>query len=156
MRLFVAVAPPAEVAAAIRNAHVTLRFLGEVDDSLLADVAEALDDGLAGEQARLATIGTEVHRLGGSALVLPVAGLDELAGAVQRAVRRFGGDDRPFFGHLTLARVRRGRPLPVAAAPSAALTWTVDAVELVSSELCRGVEGTARHTAVARVPLAAG
>lgn len=156
MRLFVAVAPPAEVAAAIRNAHVTLRFLGEVDDALVADVAAALVDGLAGERARVATLGTEVRRLGGSALVLPVAGLDELAGAVQRAVGRFGGEDRPFRGHVTLARVRRGRPLPVMAAPAAPLTWTVDAVELVRSELGRGVDGTARHTKVATAPLASG
>lgn len=156
MRLFVAVAPPGEVAAAIRNAHVTLRFLGEVDDAAVDCVSAALVDGLAGERARTAALGTEVRRLGGSALVLPVSGLDELAGAVQRAVGRFGGDDRPFRGHVTLARVRRGRPLPAVAAPPAPLTWVVDAVELVRSELGKGVGGTARHTVVTAVPLVPG
>jgi 2'-5' RNA ligase len=67
--------------------HVTLRFLGEVAD----DVMPALDDALtkaAGEVAGPVTcrIGPATDWFGRArALVLPVAGLDEVAAAVRAA-----------------------------------------------------------------------
>lgn len=86
--------------------HVTLRFLGEVDDP--APVAAAL---LATPlTACEAMVGPRVALLGRSTVVLPVAGLDRLAVGVAQATAAFGEPvgTRAFQGHLTLARVRRG------------------------------------------------
>ncbi|HEY8523994.1 MAG TPA: RNA 2',3'-cyclic phosphodiesterase [Acidimicrobiales bacterium] len=121
MRLFVGVVPPEGVLDAIERLarpdrpgvrwtrrqqwHVTLRFLGEVDDP--DPVAAALDAApLAPCDAR---VGPAVRTLGHHVLCLPVAGLDDLARAVVEATAGFGQppDDRPFRGHLTLARLRR-------------------------------------------------
>lgn len=156
MRLFVAVRPPPWFVEGVRNPHVTLRFLGQVDDSLVDEVTEALRAGLVGVGPCVAEIGTRRRRLGATAVVVPVGGLDELAVAVAAAVGRYGGDDRPFRGHLTVARRRRGARAPddaATAVPSDQVTWTVDEVVLVRSELGRGEGGTARHTDVAVVRL---
>jgi len=122
---------------------------------MVDEVAEALRSGLAGMGPCEATLGSTVRRLGPSALVRPVAGLDELAAAVSAAVGRYGGDDRPFRGHLTVARRRRGEPARGEAGVATA-RWTVREVALVHSELGRGPGGTARHRDVATVALAGG
>lgn len=162
VRLFVAVRPPPGVLPGVRNPHVTLRFLGAVDDGLVEEVAGALRAGLVGVGPCEAEIGTAVRRLGASALVVPVSGLEELAAAVAASVGRYGGDDRPFRAHLTVARVDRRAPRrrgPLVSAPAvdlglaAPVPWTVDEVALVRSELGRGEGGTARHTDVAVVRL---
>jgi 2'-5' RNA ligase len=134
VRLFVAVRPPDvvldEIARLPRPArsglrfttraqwHVTLRFLGEMDDP--EDVVDALDaldapggrDG-AGPGALAAceaVVGPQVEALSRQVVALPVAGLDGLAAAVVAATATLGRppDDRPFRGHLTLARASRG------------------------------------------------
>ncbi|HEX2064544.1 MAG TPA: RNA 2',3'-cyclic phosphodiesterase [Acidimicrobiales bacterium] len=121
MRLFVGVVPPDRVLDEIERLrrperpgvrwtrrdqwHVTLRFLGEVADP--EPVAAALDAApLRRCEARL---GPRVRPLGRQVVCLPVAGLDGLARAVEEATAGFGRppDDRPFRGHLTLARLRR-------------------------------------------------
>lgn len=124
MRLFVGVRPPDRVLDALdclarpdragvrwtrrEQWHVTLRFLGEVEDP------DPVVTALAG--ARLprceARVGPRVEALGRQVLCVPVAGLDELAQAVGEATAGFGQppDERPFRGHLTLARLRRGSP----------------------------------------------
>jgi 2'-5' RNA ligase len=129
MRLFVGVCPPERVLDALERVdrpkrdgvrwtrrdqwHVTLRFLGEVADP--DPVAAALDVApLHGCEAQL---GPEVEALGRHVICLPVAGLDELAQAVEQATAGFGQppDDRSFRGHLTLARLRRrARPTGLA------------------------------------------
>lgn len=159
MRLFVGVWPPeavrervAEVVAGFRTAHegvrwepperwhVTLRFLGKVSEP--DAVVEAL------ERAALVPaeveLGPEVRVLGRQVLHIPVAGLDEMAGAVEEATAELGQppDPRPFRGHLTLARLsgrrsQRHRPAMAAArewrGTPVAATWRVDAVHLVRS-----------------------
>ena len=149
-RLFVAAHPPPEVVAALGpgvrdDVHVTLRFLGEVADEAVGAVGEALAEGLAGVPACEAVVGTRVRPLGPSALVLPVSGLDELVAAVRAAVGRFGGDDRPFRGHLTVARRKRGTPPPTVQGPAVLVRWLVEEVSLVRSELGRGPGGRALH-----------
>jgi 2'-5' RNA ligase len=157
-RLFVAVRPPVAVVEALGpgvrpDLHVTLRFLGGIDDALVEQVDADLRAGLAGVGVCEAVVGTSVHRLGQSALVLPVSGLEDLAAAVRAAVGRYGGDDRPFRGHLTIARRRRGVPAPDVDGPAEPVRWRVEEVALVRSELGRGPGGTARHVEVAVVPL---
>jgi RNA 2',3'-cyclic 3'-phosphodiesterase len=132
MRLFVGVCPPERVLDAIERVdrprrdgvrwtrrdqwHVTLRFLGEVADS--GPVAAALDS--APLRRCEASVGPKVEVLGRHVICLPVAGLGDLAQAVEEATAGFGQppDDRRFRGHLTLARLRRGtRPRGLAGGP---------------------------------------
>lgn len=84
------------------NWHVTLRFVGEADpDELVAALGGAE---LPSATARL---GPAVEMLG-SHLVVPVSGVDELAAAVRAATAGVGErSERPFRGHLTLARTKR-------------------------------------------------
>jgi 2'-5' RNA ligase len=151
VRLFVAVAAPVE---GVRDPHVTLCFLGEVAEDLVAEVAAALRSALDGAPACEALVRAgRARRLGASAVVRRVEGLDDLAAVVRGAVGPYAArpDDRPFRGHLTVARRRRGEAVPTTSYPEQ--RWRVDAVELVCSELGRGPGGTARHTVVAAVAL---
>ena len=165
-RLFVAVAPPDEVlerVAALARPdvaglrwtspaqwHVTLRFLGRVDD--VAAAARAL----AGVRARRAqaSLGPAVGRFGQRVLHVPVTGLDEVAAAVVAATAHLGEppEDRPFSGHLTLARVARGVKvdLRVLAGRPIEGSWAVEEVCLVESHL--SPKG-ARYETIERVAL---
>lgn len=162
VRLFVAVWPPPAVVTALealeRRAlagvrwttaqqwHVTLRFLGAVEDP------DAVVRRLAA--ARLpparAVAGPAARRLGSSVWCLPVNGLDEVAAGVVAATEGIGvvPDDRAFRGHLTLARFRS----PKAVFPFLVLdaTWAVGEVTVVASTL--GGTGSA-YDVVGRVPL---
>ena len=123
--------------------HVTLRFLGEVDDALVPGLSDAL------RTAAAAAPGPVRCRLGPATawftgvrvLQLPAAGLDTLADAVREAtlplVPAAAPDEPPFNGHLTLARAkgrRRAAPIarPLAGVPFSA-TFVVDRVELIGS-----------------------
>jgi 2'-5' RNA ligase len=134
--------------------HVTLRFLGGVPPDAVAQVAGALQ-GLRSLPPAVAALGPATRRLGRSVLVLPVAGLGGVATAVDGALAGMGfvAEERPFTGHLTVARARGRASLPggLTGAPLAA-TWPVDEVTLVESTL-RGAEGS-RYTVLERVPLA--
>jgi RNA 2',3'-cyclic 3'-phosphodiesterase len=117
-RLFVAVWPPDDVldllAGVERPAidglrwttsdqwHVTLRFLG---DTGVEPVAAALA-GVDAAPVR-AELGPAVDRFDNRILHVPVHGLEPLAAAIVAATGALGRrpDDRPFRGHVTLARV---------------------------------------------------
>jgi len=173
VRLFVAVWPPADLldglgrlarpaVAGVRwttrdQWHVTLRFLGEAEPGA---VVAAL------QRAPLpppctATAGPAVARLGRRVLMVPVAGLDAVAAATVAATAGLGTerpDDRPFAGHLTLARAstkgvrgpNRGPDLGALAGAPVAAAWEVDEVTVVESRLARA---GARYEVLARVPL---
>lgn len=148
-RLFLAVWPPAELIEQLdalprpdqpgvrwvppANWHVTVRFLGDGEAS---DVQAAL----AGATLPTATavFGPRVQRLGQRALVVPVAGLEELVAAVGAATADVGEPpgSLPFNGHLTLARLRRGAIYDVKGAPIAAEVRVAEVV-LVRSDLSR-------------------
>jgi RNA 2',3'-cyclic 3'-phosphodiesterase len=87
--------------------HITLRFLGAADP----DVAGAALDEVAAPRADV-VLGPRVERLGGSAVVVPAAGLDPISAAVRATTAEIGDppDGRPFVGHLTLGRRRDGGP----------------------------------------------
>lgn len=164
-RLFVAVWPPADVVGQLRALdrpvlpgvrwttedqwHMTLRFLGEADAGEAAGAVAELRHPVVA--ASLATAG---RRLGPSAYVLDVSGLEALAAAARDVMKGVGAlgpgsAERPFHGHLTIARLgRRARPprrLVVAGAQ-----WPVEEVTLVESHLHpRG----ARYEVVSRVSL---
>ncbi len=146
-RLFVAVWPPEQEATQLAHLvgaaetgvrrvptpdlHVTIRFLGAADEG--AVFAGLAASGLPLAQARL---GPAVTLLGSEVLMVPVAGLDELVLAVNAATADCGSpvDPRPFVGHLTLGRIRRGAGSKAIGAPVNA-AFAVDEVSLVSSTL---------------------
>jgi RNA 2',3'-cyclic 3'-phosphodiesterase len=161
-RRFVAVWPPAdvldEVEALYRPVdeggrwtrrdqwHVTLRFLGDVP---LDSVVEALDG--VGSGLVAVRLGPAVDLLGRGVLEIPVSGLEELAAEVVARTALLGRppEDRPFVGHLTLARLAGRSPAGVLGQPIAA-EWTVASIAVVSSHL----GGTAaRYETEATLPL---
>ena len=165
-RLFVAVWPPPavteQVAALPRPEvaglkwtrpdqwHVTLRFLGGVADEDVPAVQAALVG--VGRRAT-AVVGPAVGRFGRRVVHVPVAGLDEVAAAVVAATREFGElpDDRPFAGHLTLARAKgRGVDLRPYVGATVVGEWPVDELTLVESRLSRS---GAEYQTVARFRL---
>ncbi len=139
--------------------HVTLRFLGEVDQALVDPIGEALTAGAA------ACAGPVECRLGPGTgwftgvrvLQLPATGLDGVAAAVRAATLPFvpEPDGEPSFnGHLTLAR-SKGRRLSVAALGEMAnipfeAAFSVPAVDLVVSEPSPQGHG---YATVVRAPL---
>ena len=152
-RLFVAVWPPEEVLDRLAQLdrpavdglrwtgreqwHVTLRFLGSVDE--VAPVVDAL--AAVGPVRTTAVLGPAVGRFGQRILHVPVAGLDEIASAV---VARTAGLGRPpegrrFAGHMTLARVGKPGRVDLRSLTGTAVhaEWKVDSVSLVESRPSR-------------------
>src|SRR5262245_22954136 len=161
-RLFVAAFPPADVLDLIEALprsqqqgvrwtrrdqwHVTLRFFGSCS---MAAAVDALSKVEAVEAT--ATLSPHVGRLGRNVLIVPVTGLEAIAAAVVYATRSVGQppDDRPFLGHLTLARLRRVGACALTAATVTA-AWPVTKLSLVESHL--GGAG-ARYETVFELPL---
>jgi 2'-5' RNA ligase len=134
--------------------HVTLRFLGPVAE--VVPVVAALG-ALAGAGPPQARLGPAVGRFGGRILHIPVSGLERLAAQVVAATATLGQppDDRPFAGHVTLARAAKDARLnlrPLAGAPVDA-EWDVDAVFLVESRLSPAGAG---YEVLERFPLTGG
>lgn len=147
-RLFVAVWPPDDVLDRLHdlerprdqgvkwipteNLHITLRFLGHAD---VDEVADALDQ--TSLPRVVARLGPSIDVLAERSLVVPVAGVDDLADVVRSATRGLGSERGRgrFVGHLTLARLaRRARPARSAGRLFAA-SFDVTEVALVASTL---------------------
>lgn len=112
------------------NWHVTLRFVGDASPD---EVAERL--ARASLPMATARLGPFVERLDRQQLVVPVAGVDELAAAVVRATDGVGEPARhEFRGHLTVARLRPGASSAVEGTPVDA-NFEVVEVALVASDL---------------------
>ncbi len=102
------------------NYHITLRFIGDIDDGTARDVTAEL-----GQVRRREPINITVDRLdsfGGSKprAVVVAAELSEelrdLQSAHERAMRRLGlpAETRKYAPHVTLARLRDASPMAVA------------------------------------------
>lgn len=161
MRLFAAVWPDAATLEALARIprpqfsdmrwttpeqwHVTLHFFGEAGEPVELSAALA---GVAGRFSPFsASVGPAVRPLGRSLLIVDVAGLDGLAAAVRAATSELApagaaepgaGNthrDRPFVGHLTLARGRGRADVRRRAGDPVSARWDVDEITLVASEL---------------------
>jgi 2'-5' RNA ligase len=166
-RLFIAVWPPADVLDLIERVprppvtglrwtardrwHVTLRFLGPVVDVMPVVAALGAVAGVDPPQARL---GPAVGRFGGRVLHVPVRGLEPLAARVVAATATVGRppEDRPFHGHITLARVANRARVDLWPLAGTAIEggWDVDAVCLVES---RPAPAGAHYEVLERIPL---
>jgi 2'-5' RNA ligase len=151
-RLFVAVWPPETVVAGLtalprkdqrgvrfvhpENWHITLRFLGDADPD---EVIDTLGDTALGD-TRLpparARLGPAVDIIAERALVIPVDGLDALAGQVTQCTKQIGEPPRKrFVGHLTLARLKSHVPMPGALGALVSAEFDVEQIALVQSRL---------------------
>jgi 2'-5' RNA ligase len=140
--------------------HITLRFLGEVDECLVPAITDSL-----GTAARTLTgvrceVGSSTAWFSDDrVLQIPARGLDQAARAVRRAtipiVPEAGKGGSRFTGHITVARTRRRFVDPAARMDLAGIpfvsTFDVDYFDLVQSELAN--EGPEYRT-LARFPLA--
>lgn len=169
-RLFVAVTPPPDVLAPLEAAagvlrpqapgltwvpaerwHVTLAFLGEVDSTVVADLRSRLERVSRRHPPIPVRIGRG-GRFGQRVLWVGVTGeLAPLARGVTRAAGKAGIEleDRPWRGHLTLARARPGRFADLRGLASslsgvACPEWTATTFALIESRL----GPTPRHTEV--------
>jgi len=128
-----------------QNLHVTLFFLGRVDDPRVAEVSGAIGSAVGG----LVDFPLQLEGLGAfpnprrarvlwAGLADPAGGLRALAGAVADALEPLGfaREERAFRGHVTLARL--DRPAPVRLDASVApMRFTADRVILFESRLSR-------------------
>lgn len=176
IRLFAGLGLPAEVAARLvslgggipnarwveaRNLHVTLRFIGEVEEGLAAEIDEelaqlsapAFDLSLTG----FGTFGrsTPNHLW---AAVDKAPGLLHLQAKVEAALSRLGlvPEGRKYLPHVTLARfkdppVARVQDFIARNSPFAAGPWPVDHFIMFRSHLGRS---GAEYEALAEYPLA--
>ena len=159
MRCFVAVWPSPEIVAALaalprprterlrwsgeNQWHVTLRFLGELSPAQVDDVSRALVPVAASLPEEVVARGGQATRFLGPALIVwPVDGLSGLARGVEEATAHVGQPvpDRPFFGHVTIARGTRGTDFRAAPHLLAGLagSWRATSLSLVESQLGPG------------------
>jgi 2'-5' RNA ligase len=104
----------------VENYHVTLRFIGDVDDAFARDAANAL--AFVARPALTVRL-DQLDSFGGSrpraivARVRPDPALMELQAEQERLLRRLGADPEPrkYAPHVTLARLRGASPASVAA-----------------------------------------
>ncbi len=152
----------------VAGLHVTLAFLGELDNAQLAAATEAAEEAASAHAPitlRLARLGTFGSARSPRVIWVGLAGEVAQLGALQStladalAARGFPREARPFAPHLTLARIKKplsddllaalarlqGEPAPDAA-------WQADALSVMKSELLRPA---ALYTALSRWPLAA-
>jgi 2'-5' RNA ligase len=167
MRLFVAINPPADALteldaalAPLRPArpdlrwarrdrwHLTLAFLGEVEQATLPDLTRRLDRAASRHQELKLSIGAVgAFPAAGRARVLWAGiqgdrrGLGLLAGSVAAAARRAGAPPpdgtRRYQPHLTLARCRAPAdvsPLVQALAGFSGGTWLASQIDLMHSQ----------------------
>jgi 2'-5' RNA ligase len=187
MRLFVAVAVPAQAADELDDAvaparpswpglrwtgrdawHLTLAFLGEVNETVSARLGPRLERAAARHSCLPVSLGgAGAFPAAARARVLwtGVQGepreLAALAASVAAGARRAGAppaeDGRPFRPHLTLARCRDPldvRPLVDRLSGYAGTPWTAEEIYLIRSHLPGGrPHDRPRYEALGRWPL---
>ena len=143
------------------NFHLTLRFIGDINDALANDIASLLD-GISRKSFELQLDG--LSSFGGNkpraivASVAPTRALTELQAEHESIMKRMRvpADGRKFTPHVTLARLRDSRPEEVAeylaARPYRSVPFRVSRFVLYSS---RASTGGGPYVIEAAYPLAA-
>lgn len=147
--------------------HLTLAFLGELDDTRLEAATQAamvVASAHAPFTLRLANLGTFGSARSPRVIWVGLAGEQAQLLALRAALtddlaaRGFPREERPFAPHLTLARIKATLADDALAAlaqalgePANAVSWQADAISVMKSELARPA---ARYTALSRWPLA--
>lgn len=142
------------------NWHLTLRFLGWVDDVRADVLSAALDQANLGRRftARFGGLGAFPKSAKATVMWLGLAGgterLAELSARVEEVCvsAGFSAEERPFHPHVTLSRIRPQqdvRPL-IAELPAFPARLDVDAVTLYESHMGGG---GVRYEEVERFPL---
>ena len=150
-RLFVAIWPPEELLERLadierpkdpgvkwvpqENLHITLRFLGDAE---VDEVIERLDGVLL--PTATAVLGPAFDLRAERSIMLPVAGIDDLAEVVEQAVSDIGtaNERRRFLGHLTLARLAKKARPDRSVGHLFDASFAVDEIALVVSTLTDG------------------
>src|SRR5688500_11892413 len=140
------------------NLHVTLKFLGEVNDPEFPMIIEAL------RRVKWASVGITVgapdsKRHAGRVHLITTELLDDrgdlrfLHGAIERELEPLGfpSEKRPFWPHITIGRSRRGVPMQFERFSSRGVVGAIDRFELMSSQLGAGAP---MYVPVATFPLA--
>ena len=159
MRLFLAIDLPAEVreflAAMTRppigglkwvptgQLHITLKFLGDVEADRVPALATALAQVPKPGSLRLAAAGQLLLPEHGPVRILGLRvgssfhGLNKLAEALESACEPlgFGREDRPFLGHITLARAKSPLPRSRFNFPLPGMEWFASSFVLMESQL---------------------
>jgi len=171
LRLFFALWPDAAARAAIaafahevaqraggrdpreENLHVTLAFVGDVSPDRIAALAAIGTDGALAAPPFMLSLDVlggfrdaRIAWLGAEPVPTPLVALVTRLGT-GLAAEGFRVDRRPFAAHVTLARSCRSVPRRASVAP---ITWHVDRLTLVASELG---SGGARYRVQAEWPL---
>ncbi len=147
--------------------HVTLKFLGEIDEGRLDGVSEAVARVAAGSpplELQASGLGTLPPRGTPRVLVVRISGGDGLlhvAGALDRelASAGFAPEQRPFVGHLTIGRVRDARGWTAwrdqveRRCATSFGGWTAQEIVVYRSELGKG---PARYRPLASFPMGSG
>ena len=152
----------------VAGLHLTLAFLGELDETQLAAATGAAEEAAsvhAPFTLRLNNLGAFGSARSPRVIWVGLAGDVARLRAVQSTVadaleaRGFGREARPFAPHLTLARIKK--PLSDASLatlarmqsePAPDANWRADAISVMKSELLRPA---ARYTALSHWPLIA-
>lgn len=145
----------------VENYHITLRFIGDVDDSFARDAANTLS---MISRSEMIIILDQLDSFGGDkprAIVAKVRAdkvLLDLQAEQERLLRRLGAppEQRKYVPHVTLARLRGSSPISVAAYFSARgffppLNFTAEKFVLYSS---RQSVGGGPYIVEAEYPLA--
>lgn len=145
------------------NLHVTLRFLGDLDDAAVGRARAAVSERLAGSTAPRARLGPLSAFPNVARPRVLWVGLSEGAEAVSAlalavdeglSTSGFGPADRPFRAHITLARVREGakglEAIRDASVPEPPAPAILDRVAVMKSDLH---PSGSRYTALQEVRL---
>jgi|TARA_Y100000310_G_scaffold311021_1_gene356891 2'-5' RNA ligase len=118
------------------NIHMTLRFLGNTDATVIPELLQGISDGwhlpqITYEIDRIVIFPTAARPRVIAAMVVENERLNALAEAVEKLVQShgFAVADKSFRGHFTLGRCRRGFP------KRASVDYPVDPMRSEASEI---------------------
>ena len=125
--------------------HVTLRFLGECDETEAAAALRRVSFA-----PTLVTLGPTLERLGRNVLMIPARGADSLATTVIQATGGIGQPPpkRRFTGHMTVARFKRepSGQWPTDELPRLDASFTASEIALVRVERSGAYTNVERFT----------